>query len=385
MNELHMITREDILSLLDRNTAGGVLSLYVGIPATERHDPSRLLSAVRSGLTELLHQHAGNKRLANLVEATQAEIGKLPPEVRRRSLVYFRSLEPDWVFWRSLHPILPNLFTYTDSPQVSHLVSLLDDAPSLGVAVAAQDRTRVLSWKEGLIEEHTEIHAEDDSTAPPESPGHGFPPNRTEDRVRRGLHRMASRIARTGDAHRWQKLLLAGPGPVIGSIAEQLPDAWRRQLIPSVERNMINAPLAEINELAGKRVFEWRRQEELFEITALIDEARSGGRAATGVASCLDHLHKGRVEKLYVCSNLDLSGFRDPTGRLSLHPPSGGEQPAFTPEPRLVERMVVQAIESGATVIPIEGESARKLLMLGGVAVRLRWKDTLASPDGAGV
>ena len=84
-------------------------------------------------------------------------------------------------------------------------------------------------------------------------------------------------------------------------------------------------PLAEINDLAGKRVYEWRRHEELAEITALIDEARSGGRAATSVATCLDHLHKGRVEKLYVCSDLDLSGYSDASGRLCLHPPSETE------------------------------------------------------------
>jgi hypothetical protein len=381
MKELHRITREDILSLLDWSASGGVLSVYVGIPATERHDPGRLLSAVRSGLTELLHRHAGDKHLTTLAETAQMEIGKLPIETRRRSLVYFRALDPDWVFWRSLHPILPNLFTYAGSPQVSHLVSLLDEAPSLGVAVAAQDRVRVFSWKEGVIEEHAEIHAGDDSPAPPESLGHGTPPNRAEDRTRRGLHRMASRIARIGDTLRWQKLLLAGPGPVITSIAEQFPDAWRRQLIPSVERNMINAPLAEINDLAGKQVYEWRRHEELAEITALIDEARSGGRAATSVGTCLDHLHKGRVEKLYVCSDLDLSGYSDATGRLSLHPPSDAEQSLIQPESRLAERMIVQAIESGATVIPIEGESARKLSLLGGVAARLRWKDVAISRD----
>jgi hypothetical protein len=381
MKELHRIRREDILSLLDQSAPGGVLSLYVGIPATERHDPGRLHSAVRSGLNDLLRQHAENKHLASLVETVQTEIGKLPSETRRRSLVYFRSLEPDWTFWRSLHPILPDLFAYADSPQVSHLVSLLDEAPSLGVAVAAQDRARIFSWKEGVIEEHAEIHADEDSPAPPESPGHGIPPNRAEDRTRRGLHRMTSRIARIGDAHRWQKLLLVGPGPILGSIAEQLPDTWRRQLIPSVERNMINAPLAEINDLAGKRVYEWRRLEELAEITAIIDEERSGGRAATTVAACLDHLHKGRVEKLYVCSNLELSGYSDASGRLCLHPPSGAEESPIQTESRLVERMIVQAIESGAAVIPIEGESARKLALLGGVAARLRWKDAAASTD----
>lgn len=381
MKELHRITREDILSLLDHRATGGVLSLYVGIPATERHDPGRLLATARSGLTDLLRQQAGNKRLAELAKTAETEIEKLPAETRRRSLVYFRSLDPDWIFWRSLHPILPNLFAYADSPQVSHLVSLLDEAPSLGVAVAAQDRTRVFSWKEGTIEEHVEIHADEESPMPPETPGHGTPPNRAEDRTRRGLNRMAGRIARIGDTHRWQKLLLAGPGPIVASIAEQLPDPWRRQLIPSVERNMINAPLAEINDLAGKRVYEWRRQEELAEITALIDEARSGGRAATNVGACLDHLHKGRVEKLYVCANLDLSGYRDATGRLCLHPPSDTESLSLLPESRLVERMVVQAIESGAAVIPIEGESARKLSLLGGVGARLRWKDTAAVRD----
>jgi hypothetical protein len=381
MRDLHGITREDILALLARSAPGGVLSLYVGIPATERHDPGRFLSAVRSGLTELQHRNAGNKHLARLVETAQMEIGKLPPETRRRSLVYFRSLEPDWVFWRSLHPFLPDLFAYASSPQVGNLVSLLDESPRLGLAVVAQDRARVFSWKDGVIEEHEEISPEEEVPAPPEAPGRGVPPNRAEDRTRRGIHRMASRVARMGDTLRWQKLLLVGPGAVTGAISEQLPEVWRRQVIHSLERNMINAPLAEISDLAGKQVHEWRRREELFEITALLNEARSGGRAASTVPESLDHLHKGRVEKLYVCSDLDLAGFRDPSGRLYLHPPSGVEVSAIVPEPRLVERMIVQALESGALVIPIEGDSARKLALLGGVATRLRWKDAVAAPE----
>lgn len=375
MKELHGITKEDILALLARSAPGGVLSLYVGIPTTERHDPGRFLSAVRSGLTELQHRNAGNKHLASLVETAQVEIGKLPPETRRRSLVYFRSLEPDWIFWRSLHPFLPDLFAYANSPQVGHLVSLLDESPRLGLAVVAQDRARVFSWREGVIEEHEEITSEEETPAPPEAPGRGIPPNRAEDRTRRGIHRMAARVARMGDVLRWQKLLLVGPGTVAGAVSEQLPDTWRRQIIHSVERNMINAPLAEISDLAGKQVHEWRRHEELSEITALIDEARSGGRAASSVAASLDHLHKGRVERLYVCSDLELSGYRDSSGRLYLHPPADAGTPSILPEPRLVERMIVQALESGALVIPVEGDSARKLALLGGVATRLRWKD----------
>ncbi len=381
MNGLHRITKEDILSLLERSAAGGVLSVYVGNPATERHDSGRLLSSVRSGLTELMHQNPGNKQVADLADAALTEIGKLPPHTRRRSLVYFRSLEPDWAFWRSLHPYLPDLFAYARSPQVAHLVSLLDESPGVGLAVATQARARIFSWRDGTIEEHPEITAEEDSPAPPEAPGRSTPPNRTEDRIRRGLQRLAVRIARAGESRGWHKLLLVGPGPVIAAITEQLPEDWRRLLIPSVERNMVNAPLAEIGDLAGKQVHDWRRTEELAEISAVIDDARSGGRAATSVAACLDHLHQGRVDRLYVCSDLELSGYSDSSGRLSMHPSTELDGPPLRPEPRLVERMIVQAFESGASVVPIEGDSARRLSLLGGVAARLRWRENPSRPE----
>jgi hypothetical protein len=381
MKDIQTITRKDITSLLGHTAPGGVLSVYVGLSSTERHDPGRWLSAVRSGLKELVQRHPGEKGLATLVETAQEEIGRLPVESRRRSLAYFRSLDPDWSFTRSLHPFLHDLFAFAPAPQVARLVSLLDETPCVGVAVLSQDHVRPFTWKDGVVEELEEIRADEEHVAPT---GEGLsksavPPNRAEDRVRRSVLRAAQKLSRVSDAQRWQKVLLFGIPPALPILTEALSDATRRILIPAVERNLINAPLGEIALAASQAIHDWKRKDELSEVERVLEDARSGGRAAAGIEICLERLHQGNIERFYVNSDLEASGFRDPNGRLYVHAPVVPAGSNLHLEDRLIEKMVSQALEIGAVVVPLEGDSARRLSLMGGVAARLRWREAGAN------
>jgi hypothetical protein len=110
-------------------------------------------------------------------------------------------------------------------------------------------------------------------------------------------------------------------------------------------------------------------------VDRVIEEAHSGGRAAAGVEICLERLHQRNIERLYVNSDLEVSGLRDAEGRLYARPPVLPSGAGLVPEPRLIEKMVSQALEIGATVVPLEGDSARRLTLMGGVAARLRWRE----------
>ena len=156
------ITREDVRALLGHAAPGGVLSVYIGLPASARHDPARWIAVARTGLRDLAQRQGGVPKLARIIETALREIEALPLEARRQSLVYFRSLEPDWSFHRSQHPCLPDLFAIGPSPQVAGLVGLLDEMPLLGVAVTSQDRARLFTWREGMIDEVEEIRSDED-------------------------------------------------------------------------------------------------------------------------------------------------------------------------------------------------------------------------------
>ena len=209
-----------------------------------------------------------------------------------------------------------------------------------------------------------------------------FPPNRAEDRIRRGQPRIALRIGRAGDRRRWQKLLLVGTTPAVTAIRDALPGSWRLLLIHMVERNMINAPTAEIAELAEQAIYDWKRSDELSDVERVLDEARSGGRAAAGIEICLERLHQGNIETLFVMADLEVEGFRDEVGRLYARAPVPRTSEAVAREPRLVEQMVARALECGARVVPVEGEAGRRLALMGGVAARLRWREAASVADG---
>jgi len=56
---------------------------------------------------------------------------------------------------------------------------------------------------------------------------------------------VAPRLSEAGSARGWQRLLLIGPTATTEIVAANLPDAWKRLLIDPLDRNLINAPVAE--------------------------------------------------------------------------------------------------------------------------------------------
>jgi hypothetical protein len=389
MKEADRITKADVMDLLTQSSPKGVLSAYIGLSASERHDPGRWLSAARSGLKTLAQTHADKKHAQAVIQAAQAEIAGLAVEARHRSLVYFRSLDPDWRFCRSLQLPLADLFAWDQIPQVRPMVAFLDEYPVLGVAVLSEKRARLLTWLEGRVEEHHDLLAEVMVEETPAGASEGIfqAPGinhtlirkaRAEDRTRRFLHVVGRKIGESALARDWQRLLLIGPSSVAAVVADHLPDACKRLCLSPLDRNLIKASVTEISEAAARQLDAWKREAETQEVEGLINEARSGGRACLGLSATLENLHQRRIERLLFCHDLQLSGFRGNDGRLfdrmtgvSLSDSGAGP---VVPEPHLVERMVTSALESGAAVIPLEGEAARKLSLLGGVGGRLRYR-----------
>jgi hypothetical protein len=403
MKEADRITKTDVMSLLGRTTARGVLSVYIGLPPSDRHDPARWLSSVRSGLKSLLQAHPGDAHLQEVAQLVQTEISGLPVESRHRSLVYFRSLEPDWSFCRSLQLPLADLFAWDRIPQVRPLVALLDEFPVLGIAVLSQEHVRLFTWSGGILEEHSELLNETPleepapagagatpaATGPAAASGAGSgtgsgagpaanSKRRVEDHARRFLHQTARRLGEAAQAHDWQRLLLIGPPSAAALVTDHLPEGAAKLLISSIERNLIKAAPAEIAETAVGQLGAWKRRAEVAEVEALINDARSSRRACLGLQATLGHLKRGGVERLLFCHDLQVSGFREADGGLLEHRVGPESIGSLSPEPHLVERMITASLESGATVVPLEGPSSERLILLGGVGARLRWR----GPDG---
>jgi hypothetical protein len=386
MTNHQRVTRADIMDLLSRRFPSGVLSVYVGLSPNQRHDPQNWISAVRSGLKDLAQKRPADSSLARVIELAHIELMQLPVDARHRSLVYFRSLEPDWGFRRSPQSAVATTFAFDQAPQIRPLIALLEETPVVGAAVLSQSRVRLFTWKEGMIEEAPELQVgrEEEERVSLTRVFTGIltrsgvpvrpPKNRRDDRARRQQRSVARRLGELGRDLGWQKLLLIGHGVPTAAVASHLQDRWRRLLIPSLDRNLIKAHPSEVAEAIGRQVRMYKQRAELAEVEDLVQETLARGRSCTRIDHCLESLNKGGIERLLLSGDLKLHGYRDAGGKLYLDGPG----PGFVPEPRLVERMIAAAMESGAEVVLLEGEASERLKLLGGVGGRLRWKEALS-------
>jgi hypothetical protein len=99
------------------------------------------------------------------------------------------------------------------------------------------------------------------------------------------------------------------------------------------------------------------------------------GRAAVGLDDVLAALGEGRASRLLLDVERRPRGAVTPDGRLI----AGGERPPgvdpadLVDEPRLLDRMIERALETGAELVPLVGPASSPLAMHDGVAAELRW------------
>jgi hypothetical protein len=92
-------------------------------------------------------------------------------------------------------------------------------------------------------------------------------------------------------------------------------------------------------------------------------------RGALGLSEVVAALNEGRVEQVIYDSARRYTGGIGPDGSLF----ADGERLGLgTEEPRLLERIVERALDTGARVAPLEGPAARRLADADGIAALLR-------------
>src|SRR5690606_3363947 len=118
-----------------------------------------------------------------------------------------------------------------------------------------------------------------------------------------------------------------GPAWLRDRFVGALSDTWQEAAIPVPARHLAKVSIRELNQAVEETLTEWldTLEEELF--NALVDMKASGGLVAIGVQEVLDLLNVNRVHRLYLCSDLELSGYRRPKDeilRLYEHPTRQG-------------------------------------------------------------
>lgn len=382
-----MITRDDLLELRERPVHGGVLSIYLSRGERSRAPGARGTTALNAGLREVLRACRDDRALVALTERARRLYARLSREDRQRHLALLLCADPEWSWWRSLHLPLGDRFVWMDTPYLRPLVSLLDHAPVVGVVVVTQGVVRVLTWRQGLLEEDGshpfEVSRADWRRYAGPAPSHPGMSQQTsthiekyEDRVavhlRRFMEEMAVRVATLADSTGWEALVALGPPVVTESLTRALPAPWPGRRVPAPPLNVGRARPTALNAEVTAAVDAWIRHRDAREVEDVLRLVAAGGPASASPQECLDLLAQHRVAHLYFASDLRLKGHRRPDGALVLE--SGAPaRPEWVPEPHVVERMIGAALDQGIPVTPLQGAPAERVLALGGVCARLRY------------
>ncbi|MBD3335081.1 MAG: hypothetical protein GF355_06160 [Candidatus Eisenbacteria bacterium] len=386
MKDVHFMTRDDIRDLLALRSDAGVLSIYLdgGRQAAPRK-PGWQMSHVRSGLKELAQKHSGAKQLEQTADEALQEIAGLPGEFRQRSLVYFRDAGGEQSWWRSLQRPLATRFVWMDTPFIRPLVAYLDDSPEVGVILLSKDEARLITWRQGILLKDSEERIQPSEDArrdegplpshPPRSPHAMSPADRLRDRASQKTRRFAVELAdavpRTAVRRGWERLVIMAPSPLREEFQAQLKEPWRSSIIGSTDKVMLRASSAELSADVDEIITRWNRERESQDVEQTYNLAQAGGRAVTGPQESLKLLQQARVAHLFFAADLVLRGRRMEDGTLQLD--DGAKGSAGAEESHLVERMVEMALETGASVTPVEGTPAERIKEMGGIAARLRY------------
>ena len=198
--------------------------------------------------------------------------------------------------------------------------------------------------------------------------------HRERDRVLRFLSTIASRLPEAAAANEWGFLAVTGDGELVASVVSGLPSVWPVTVIrlpyvlsaarPYEVAETVREDLAEARRDWGERIAEQVR-----------DTALGGGLGALGLGETLGALQEGRVAHLVLDDSRAWRGSRAPDGYLV----SEGETPPWVDGNRLAteldlgERMISNALDTGAEVTLLDPAAAAALADSDGIGAQLRW------------
>ncbi len=381
-----------LLDLSRPTTDAGVLSIYVD--ADSRADPGLQGAAIdlKNRLAQLERNIAADgpperaRALRDRVERLAPEIERLTsPQERGRGRALFVPLGDGQVIRFSSQMPLVNRVVLDAGAFVHPLLELLDEGRPAGVLLVSHDEARLLEWRLGELHPLERVEP-DVIEAPHERSGpvgsspvdrRGTPKReqrqaRDRDQALRFLDRVGATASRLASEHGWERMLISGGDRLTEPMAAALNGPPGVMLIrdPRVLTGLDHASLsATVTE-------SMHAQHDAYE-ARLVDDARQAalgpGAGALGLSEVAGALNEGRVTHLVYDPEIRYQGAIGTDGRLHAGDEAAPADSPLVPEPRLTERLVERALETGARVTPVEGAAAGPLAEAAGIAALLRW------------
>lgn len=380
-----------LLALARQTDPVGVLSVYV--EAQPGRDPGLHAAAidVKNRLGELQRQVESKdtperaRGLAEGIDRLAPEIDRLTsPQEHGRGRVLFAALDENRVTRFASQLPAPTRVVLDWSPFIHPLLELLDRGRPAGVLLASREEARLLEWRLGeltlldtLVPDVVQApHERKGPVGPTPTARQGSPKNeqqQTRERVQdaRFVEQVASATSELASERGWESVLVSGGDRLTEPLTEALAPPLRDIAIRD-PRLLLELDADSLSATVGEQLDAARGQREA-ELIGRVRGAAGSGQAALGLSEVVGALNEARVAHLLYDSGVRYQGSVNSDGRLQAGDESGpGEDPP-TPEPRLTERLVERALETGARVTPLEGAAGAALGELGGIAALLRW------------
>lgn len=379
---------EAVLELSRRTDELGVLSIYVNaVPG----NPGAAAIDVRNRLGELRRRLHDSGSPEDRVGAIIDAMDRLTPEVEDllrpgepgRGRMLFAALADDWVVRLSSPLPVSTRVVLDDGPFVHPLLEMLDEGRRAGIVLVSAAEARLLEWRLGALQELSQV-ADEEVEAPHERAGQigGGPRGRYDtpmgehrqarrrERGERFVDRVIGAATRLAEERGWERILVSGGDRWTEPAVAAFPEPLRAKVIRDT-RVLGGLDPAGLAAAVGDSLHTAHADDE----AGLVVQVRDAGLSRTGalgLSEVVTALNQGRVSHLVYDPEVRYTGSLGDDGALY----AGGEAPAgvsLRPEPRLTERLIERALQTGARVSPVEGAAAGPLADAAGIAALMRW------------
>ena len=309
-------------------------------------------SDIRNRITELERRIAGDgsrersRAIREGIARLEAEIDRLTdPEEPGRGRALFAAMTDGWLRLVSTQLPLPNRVVLDRGPFIHPSLELLDEGAPAGDLPVSRTEARLLEWRLGKLIPLQKMQAE-------------VPGPRHERSGPVGSRPTGRYGTPTGEQH-------------TDSLVAALPPPIRATALRDHEL-LVRLDLATAAAIVTERVRAAHAELENQLIGTVREQAHAAGAASLGLSEVVGALNQPRVAHLVYDPFVRYRGSVAGDGTLDADDETARSADAIA-DPRLTERIVERASETGARVSPVEGAAADGLADSDGIAAVLRW------------
>jgi hypothetical protein len=373
-----------LLELVRTRDPLGVLSIYM-----DAHSPRAGAIEVKNRLADLERRLASNGSV-ELADAVSRLSRRITPTLERlvepgatgRGRALFAPLGRSEVMTFSTQLRLPSRVVLDSSPFIHPLLELLERGRPAGVVLLSAHAADLFDWRLGESHRVARITAESTTAPTPRARTGAVAENgprarqitplrdRKHDAARaRLLATVAVEIDRLAEERGWERILVSGSERLTTPLVAELPDRLQDVTIRE-PRQLDELDPAKLSAVVGDRLSEDQDARALRLGLQVRDAALGAGRGALGLSEVTAALNEARAGHVLYDPDIRYTGAIAADGSLF-----GWSEGASTvvAEPRLTERIVERALDTGARLTPVGGAASDVLRDAGGIAALLRW------------